>query len=59
MAGFSFERARARAEQIFGTTTRIFQIADADGVPPSAAADRLAEQRMSDVGRLRGIWLGN
>ncbi len=59
LAGFSFERARARAEQIFGTTTRIFQIADSDGVPPSAAADRLAEQRMSDVGRLRGIWLGS
>ncbi|HEY2521547.1 MAG TPA: Glu/Leu/Phe/Val dehydrogenase dimerization domain-containing protein [Streptosporangiaceae bacterium] len=57
LGGFSFERARARAEQIFGTTTRIFQIADSDGVPPSAAADRLAEQRMSDVGRLRGLWL--
>jgi len=58
LGGFSFERAKGRAEQIFGTTTRIFQIADSDGVPPSAAADRLAEQRMSDVGRLRGIWLG-
>ncbi|HEY0717823.1 MAG TPA: Glu/Leu/Phe/Val dehydrogenase [Streptosporangiaceae bacterium] len=58
LGGFSFERARARAEQIFGTTTRIFQIAASDGVPPSDAADRLAEQRMSDVGRLRGIWLG-
>ena len=59
LAGFSFERARARAEQIFGTTTRIFQIADSDGVPPSAAADRVAEQRMADVGRLRGIWIGS
>ncbi len=58
LAGFNFERARARAEQIFATTTRIFEIADSDGVPPSIAADRLAEQRMSDVGRVRGIWLG-
>jgi valine dehydrogenase (NAD+) len=58
LGGFSFERARARAEQIFGTTTRIFQIAGSEGVPPSAAADRLAEQRMADVGRLRGIYLG-
>ena len=57
-AGFSFERAKARAEQIFATTTHIFEIAEADGVPSSAAADRLAEQRMSDVGRVRGIWLG-
>jgi len=58
LAGFSFERAKARAGQIFDTTTRIFEIADAEGVPPSAAADQLAEQRMADVGRLRGIWLG-
>ncbi len=58
LAGFNFERARARAEEIFTTTGRIFEIASAEGVPPSAAADRLAEQRMSDVGRLRGIWLG-
>jgi valine dehydrogenase (NAD+) len=58
LSGFNFERAKARAEQIFGTAARIFEIADSDGVPPSVAADRLAEQRMSDVGRLRGIWLG-
>jgi valine dehydrogenase (NAD+) len=58
LAGFSFERARAKAEQIFATTARIFAIAEREGVPPSVAADRLAERRMSDVGRLRGIWLG-
>jgi valine dehydrogenase (NAD+) len=58
LAGFSFERAKAKAEQIFATTARIFELADSDGVPPSIAADRLAEQRMSEVGRVRGIWLG-
>ena len=57
--GFSFERARARAERIFDTTRRIFALADEEGVPPAAAADRLAERRMSEVGRLRGVWLGN
>ena len=58
LAGFNFERAHAAAEQIFATTAKVLQIADSDGVPPSVAADRLAERRMSDVGRLRGIWLG-
>ncbi len=58
LAGFSFERAKARAAQIFDTTKRILTIADADGVPPAVAADRLAERRMSEVGRLKGIWLG-
>jgi valine dehydrogenase (NAD+) len=57
-AGFSFERARAATERIFATTGKVLAIADADGVPPSVAADRLAERRMADVGRLRGIWLG-
>ncbi len=57
LRGFNFDRARARAEQIFSTTTQIFALADEEGVPPAVAADRLAEHRMSEVGRLRGIWL--
>ena len=57
LRGFNFDRARARAEQIFGTTRQIFALADEEGVPPAVAADRLAEHRMSEVGRLRGIWL--
>ncbi len=58
LAGFSFDRARAATEQIFTTTAKILSAAESDGVPPSVAADRLAERRMAEVGRLRGIWLG-
>jgi valine dehydrogenase (NAD+) len=58
LEGFSFERAQQRAEKIFDTTARVFDLAEADGVPPAVAADRLAERRMTEVGRLRGIWLG-
>ena len=58
LAGFDFERAEARAAGIFATTRKIFALADEEGVPPSVAADRLAERRMAEVGRLRGIWLG-
>jgi valine dehydrogenase (NAD+) len=57
-AGFSFDRAQSRAAQIFDTTRKILTLADEEGVPPAVAADRLAERRMSEVGRLRGIWLG-
>jgi valine dehydrogenase (NAD+) len=56
-AGFNFDRARSRAAQIFDTTRKILSLADEEGVPPAVAADRLAERRMSEVGRLRGIWL--
>ena len=58
LSGFNFDRAHAATERIFATTAKVLAIADSDGVPPSVAADRLAERRMSDVGRLRGIWLG-
>jgi len=58
LQGFSFERAKARAAQILGTTREILAMADADGVPPAVAADRLAERRIAEVGRLRGIYLG-
>ncbi|MDQ3615858.1 MAG: valine dehydrogenase [Actinomycetota bacterium] len=58
LEGFSFERARQRAEKIFDTAKQVFAVASEDGVPPAAAADRLAERRMSEVGRLSGIWLG-
>jgi valine dehydrogenase (NAD+) len=55
--GFNFDRARLRATKIFDTTREILHLADDDGVPPAVAADRLAERRMADVGRLRTIHL--
>ena len=55
--GFSFERARAGAARIFDTTREVFRLADDEGVPPAVAADRLAERRMADVGRLRAMLL--
>ncbi|WP_121255999.1 Glu/Leu/Phe/Val family dehydrogenase [Nocardioides ferulae] len=57
LEGFVFERAKQRAEGILDTTRRVFELAERDGVPPAVAADRLAEQRLREVGRLRGIWL--
>jgi valine dehydrogenase (NAD+) len=56
--GFNFERAKLRATGIFETTKRILALADEEGVSPAVAADRLAEQRMAEVGRLRTIYLG-
>ena len=55
--GFSFERAKAKATKIFDTTLQVFALAETEGVPPAVAADRLAERRMADVGRLRTFLL--
>jgi valine dehydrogenase (NAD+) len=57
LEGFSFERAQQRASGIFETTQEIFALAEADSITPAEAADRLAERRMRDVGRLRGLYL--
>jgi valine dehydrogenase (NAD+) len=57
LKGFSFERAQQRAAGIFDTTRHVLELAASDGVPPAIAADRLAERRMREVGRLRGMWL--
>ena len=53
--GFRFDRAKAKAAGIFDTTLRVFELADSEGVPPAVAADRLAERRMAEVGRLRSV----
>ncbi|WFE22584.1 Glu/Leu/Phe/Val dehydrogenase dimerization domain-containing protein [Solwaraspora sp. WMMD937] len=55
--GFDFDRAKARATGIYQTTREILRSADREGVPPAVAADRLAERRMAEVGRLRAIHL--
>ncbi|MFI1937803.1 Leu/Phe/Val dehydrogenase [Streptomyces purpureus] len=49
--GFDFERCKAKASKIFDTTLAIFARAKADGIPPAAAADRIAEQRMAEARR--------
>jgi valine dehydrogenase (NAD+) len=57
LEGFSFDRAKARATRIFDTAQEVFAHAAEEGVPPAVAADRIAERRMREVGRLRGVWL--
>ncbi len=58
LEGFSFDRAEARAARIFDTTRRVFEVAADQGLTPSVAADRIAERRMAEVGRLRALWVG-
>ncbi len=55
--GFNFDRAKAHAAKIYDTTKQVFAIAAEEGVPPAVAADRFAERRMTEVGRLRSLYL--
>ncbi|MFJ6696904.1 Leu/Phe/Val dehydrogenase [Streptomyces sp. NPDC091272] len=49
LQGFDFDRCRRQAAKIFDTTLEIFTRAKEDGVPPAAAADRIAERRMAEA----------
>ncbi|NUS27054.1 MAG: Glu/Leu/Phe/Val dehydrogenase [Streptomyces sp.] len=51
--GFDFDRCKAKAARIYDTTLAIFARAKADGIPPAAAADRIAEQRMHEAALAR------
>ena len=57
LEGFSFDRAKANAEKIYDVTREVLAQAARDGIPPSVAADRWAERRMTEVGRLRSVWM--
>src|SRR4030095_6556171 len=52
---FTFDRAKHRAGRIFDTTREILAAASAEGVPPAVAADRMAERRMADIGRVGAV----
>jgi valine dehydrogenase (NAD+) len=56
--GFSFERAKAKAAGIYDATLAVLRTADAEGITPSEAADRLAERRMAAVAPADRIWTG-
>ncbi len=45
--GYDADRARATAGEIFATTARILAAAKTAGIPPSIAADQMAERRMA------------
>ncbi|MFH7323200.1 Glu/Leu/Phe/Val dehydrogenase dimerization domain-containing protein [Aeromicrobium sp. JJY06] len=57
-SGFSFDRAKARATGIFDTTLAVLERSAAEGITTAEAADRQAEQRIREIGRLSQIHLG-
>lgn len=56
--GFDFQRAQAKASQIFDTALSVFALADEQAISPAVAADRLAEQRISEAAARRSAMVG-
>jgi leucine dehydrogenase len=57
--GYNAERAEAMGRKVYDTTLRIFAYAKEQGITPLAAAYRLAEQRIQQVGGVRHYYLPN
>jgi leucine dehydrogenase len=53
LQGYSEERARHRVASIGRIMQRIFERAERDSIPSWQAADRLAEERIQSIGRIR------
>lgn len=51
------ERAKARVAHIFDAASSVLQRAADESTPPSIAADRIAEQRIRQMSRLRPTWM--
>lgn len=58
LQGWTMERAKRKAQEIYDTILRVFDIAKRDGVPSFEAADRLAEERIRSVAALKDMWVG-
>jgi len=56
LAGWTSARAFRKADEIYDTILKVFDIAKAESIPTYVAADRLAEQRIHAVGTMVRTW---
>jgi len=55
--GWSAERAKRKAGEIYHTLGRLFDLAREQGIPTNVAADRLAERRIEEVAKIQRTWV--
>jgi len=53
LEGWTMERARNKAGEIYETILMVFDIAAEEGIPSYRAADRLAERRIAAIAKVR------
>ena len=53
LQGYNRERAMAHAEKIYQTTLNIFKISKEQNIPTYMAANRIAEKRIADIGKVK------
>lgn len=53
LEGYNRERAMAHAEKIYQTTLNIFKVSKEQNIPTYMAANRIAEKRIADIGKVK------
>jgi len=56
--GYNRERAKRMMRTIYYNVSKIFQIAERDGIPSWKAADRMAIERVATIGKLKLPFMG-
>ena len=57
LAGYNRDRAMKKVGTIYDNILRVFEIAERDGIPSYLAADRMAEERINTMRRVRSTFL--
>lgn len=58
LAGYNYERALAKVEMVYDNVAKVIEIAKRDKIPTYKAADRMAEERIEKIGKIRSNYLG-
>ncbi len=53
LEGYNRERALAHADKIYDTTLNIFKVSKEQNIPTYMAANRIAEKRIADIGKVK------
>jgi leucine dehydrogenase len=59
LEGYPSERALKQAEGIYDTIRKIFEISAKEKIPTHEASNRLAEERIRQLGHIRNIYAGS
>ena len=58
LEGYNYERALNKVEMVYDNVAKVIEIAKRDNIPTYKAADRMAEERIEKIGRVRSNYLG-
>ncbi|MGE5409368.1 MAG: Glu/Leu/Phe/Val family dehydrogenase [Clostridiales bacterium] len=59
LEGYRQDRAMKQAEGIYDILTRIMEISQKENIPTHAASNKIAEERLKQIGKIRNIYSGS